>query len=128
MSKTEFEILTDQMKAEQEKGFVQVDEPDWEKPRDDHEYVIAVGKDGTAIFMITPLIHETYFENARDHLDDNGFAIPEGLGAGIYKCHFRYHESTDWESGMVDDWGFDCIGEPELLCSYEEEEKYEDNS
>lgn len=122
---TEFNLKDLKLEACDE--FEQADEPDYEKPCDDHEYVIAVGKDGTAIFMITPPIHYSFFENAKDHLDDNGFAIPEGLGAGIYKCHFHFWTSTDWESGIVDDWGFDCIDEPELLCSYEETEKYEDN-
>ena len=127
MSKIKFKTLTDEAVKENENQMVKYDEPEWETPRDDHEYVIAVGRDGTAIFMITPLIHETFFENAHDHLEDNGFDIPEGLGAGIYKCHFHFSEYRDWESGIIDDWSFDCIGEPELLCSYEGEERYENN-
>jgi hypothetical protein len=102
----------------------QAEEDPYVYPSDDLEYIIAVGKDGTAIFLQTPDIHYSFFENARDMLEDNGFAIPEGLGAGIYKCHFHHWTSTDWESGMVDDWGFDCIDEPELITDYE---RYEEN-
>ena len=127
MSKIDFEILAEEL-CGLEEGMVKIDEPDWEKPRDDHEYVIAVGMNGTAVFMIAPLIHYSFFENAADLLEDNGFVIPEELGAGIYKCNFHFWTSQDWESGITDDWGFECIGEPELLCSYEGEEKYEDNS
>lgn len=130
MSKITFERLAEDVRKQQDKDneLHQADEPMWEAPSDEHEYVIAVGRQGTAIFLIAPLIHESFFENAKDLLDDNGFGIPDGLEGGIYKCHFHFWSSTDWESGHVDDWGFDCIGEPELLCSYEEAWGDEENS
>jgi hypothetical protein len=106
---------------------VEYEQPEYEQPNDDQEYIVAVGNGGTAIFLHTPNIHECFFENARDHLDDNGFAIPDDLCAGVYRMKFHYFSSTDWETGYVDDWGFDCIGNPELLYEFEEPEENEDN-
>jgi hypothetical protein len=106
----------------------QADEGPDTAPCDDQEYIVAVGFKGFAVFLQVPDIHESFFENAGDMLEDNGYAIPEGLGSGVYKMHFHFWTSTDWESGHCDDWGFDCLGEPELLHDFERYEKIEDNS
>lgn len=131
---TKIEAVKASLKKETEEAPVEFEdvmqtyeEPDWVKPTEDLDYIVAIGREGTAMFLDTPLIHESFFENAKDMLDDNGFGIEEGLVAGVYKFHFKFWTSTDWESGIVDDWGFDQVGEPELLFEYVEVEENADD-
>jgi hypothetical protein len=38
-------------------------------------------------------------------LDDNGFREHKGLPQGLYKAHGKIWSSTDWETGICDDFG-----------------------
>lgn len=80
-------------------------EPEYEKPNGS-KWIVAVADDGTVTILRAPNIHYCFTDEGND---------PESLGmpdevedpAGVYEWTCAYSESTDWESGFVDDWAFE---------------------
>ena len=90
------------------------EEPDEYAAPDGCQIVTAIDAQGNYVFLNPPHLWTLEME---PHPPDSGF--PQGFeeGPGLYLITWRYRESTDWESGLVDDWTFDPIDFKEL--SYE---------
>lgn len=82
-------------------------EPEYESPYGS-EWIVSVDDIGYVDIMRWPNIHPGYLDegintemlNMPDKVDDP---------AGVYKWICSPWETRDWESGIVDDWGFDVV-------------------
>ena len=86
-------------------------EAEYDNP-DGSEWVVSVDNWGNVSVLKPPNIHWSFLEmhNAEEiGLPSESVDLP-----GVYKWTCNFWKSTDWESGHVDDYGFD-IESSELL-------------
>jgi len=92
------------------------EEPVFDSPNGSR-WIVAVADDGAVSVLSKPFIHDSFFESGSSP-EDMGLPCEVDRESGVYEwiCNIDY--STDWESGMVDDWCFEVI-EEKLLYSWD---------
>ncbi len=82
-------------------------EPVYDSPHNS-EWIVGIDAWGCVFVLKAPNIHFSFFDNAHNaECIGIPFEMPEEK-AGVYKMRCSYHELTDWESGIVDDYEFHC--------------------
>ncbi len=81
------------------------------------EWIVAVDKWGFVTILKTPNIHPSIIEYGNAEEIGLPFELENKI-PGVYKWKCNYYQCTDWETGFVDEMGFDVIEET-LLWSVE---------
>ena len=77
------------------------------------EWIVAVDVEGNVSILKSPNIHDSFFD-AGMKAEYIGLPFEVDQPPGVYQWKCRLSESVDWESGLVDDYGFDVIEEQVL--------------
>jgi hypothetical protein len=87
------------------KALKEEDEPVFDSPHNS-KWVMSVSDDGTLAILSFPNIHDSFLEVGRE---PEYFGLPDSVDevTGVYEVICSFSESTDWESGIVDDWNFE---------------------
>ena len=88
------------------------DEPQFDDPLHT-EWIVAVDVEGNVSILKSPNIHDSFFD-AGMKAEYIGLPFEVDQPPGVYQWKCRLSESRDWESGLVDDYGFDVIEEQVL--------------
>lgn len=97
-----------------------IDEPVFDSPQGSL-WIVSVDDCGDVAILRRPNIHYSFFDNGSSP-EDVGLPATSDEPAGVYEWTCSYWTSTDWESGMVDDWGFDVEAERALYLLEEKED------
>ena len=103
---------------------VEEEKPVFDSPHNS-KWIMSVSDDGTLTILSFPNIHDSFLEIGK--LPDE-FGLPELVeeATGVYEVICSFSESTDFESGEVDDWNFKIESMKPLWILYKEENnKYE---
>ena len=91
-----------------------MDDIEFESPHHS-KWIMAVDDAGNATILRRPNINPGFFD-CGDSAEEMGMPFEDiNAPAGVYEWTCSYSESTDYESGMVDDWYFEPISE---ICLY----------
>ena len=81
-------------------------EPVYDNPHNT-EWIISVDAWGNVSILKAPNIHPSILEFRNAEEIGIPFEMPEEK-PGVYIMRCSYHETHDCESGLVDDWQFEC--------------------
>lgn len=83
------------------------EEPKFDSPYRS-EWIVSVDDKGYVDIMRWPNIHPGYLDEG---INAEMLGMPEQVEdpAGVYKWICSPWETRDWESNIVDDWGFDVV-------------------
>lgn len=88
---------------------------------DGSKWIVAIDMDGNVSILQAPNIHWGFFDNGNSA---EMLGLPfEGQNEepGVYEWTCGFVESRDWESGVVDDWGFEVVKSTKLYSLPESE-------
>lgn len=99
---------------EKELGIPKVEMPPKYDSANGSVWIVAVDHGGNVSVLVKPNIHPCFFDNG-DSAESMGLPPDtDEVTAGVYKWTCSFHESTDWESGIVEDGWFE-VEKEELL-------------
>lgn len=78
------------------------------EPANNSKWIVGVADDGIVEILSIPNIHHSYKDLGRTAEE---FGMPETVddAPGVYEWTCRCWETRDYETGYVDDWGFEPI-------------------
>lgn len=95
-------------------------EPEYDSPNDS-KWIVGIDHWGSVFLIEPPNIHTSFLECTT--VEDIGLPYEiDDKDPGIYEMICSFWTTTDWESGHVDDYGFDCEKLTPLFIYTEPEE------